>query len=85
MTDGRRSPWLAVHGLWPTPLAGGNRKSVKAMQPSTNNGRRTGGGNSSPPALEQAVELDAGILPREYATPDDLPPLSRAVYDLAHA
>ena len=53
--------------LWPTPMASTNRKSGKAMEPSTNNGRRSGGGNSSPPGLEQAVELVEGQRPPEMS------------------
>ena len=37
-------------------MAGTNRKSERAMTPSTNNGKRTGGGQSSPPGLEQQAE-----------------------------
>ena len=51
--------------LWPTPAALTNRKSRRAMTPSTNNGRRSGGGQSSPPGLEQAVELAEGVTPKE--------------------
>jgi hypothetical protein len=51
--------------LWPTPVASTNRKSTKAMTPSTGNGRRSGGGNSSPPGLEQAVEISMGQVPKE--------------------
>jgi hypothetical protein len=50
---------------WPTPMASTDRKSAKAMTRSTNNGRRSGGGNSSPPGLEQVAELSAGIIPKE--------------------
>jgi hypothetical protein len=48
-------------GQWSTPCAGTNRKSERAMAPSVNNGRRSGGGQSSPPGLEQQAEavLDA--------------------------
>ena len=49
---------------WSTPMTR-NRKSTKAMTPSTNNGRRSGGGNSSPPGLEQEVEISLGIVPKE--------------------
>lgn len=56
---------MTTSKLWPTPQASTNRKSRKAMTPSTNNGRRSGSGNSSPPGLEQMVELSLGIMPRE--------------------
>lgn len=57
---------------WSTPDSV-NRKSRRALTPSTNNGRRSGGGQSSSPGLEQQVELSAGIVPKEmqpWPTPD---------------
>jgi hypothetical protein len=55
---------------WQTPCAKTNRKSARAMTPSVNNGKRSGGGMSSPPGLEQQVELSVGVLPRElWPTP----------------
>lgn len=54
--DGETSPGSP---LLPTPMAGTNRKSEKAMRSSAadgGNGRRSGGGNSSPPGLEQQIE-----------------------------
>jgi hypothetical protein len=56
-----------------------NRKSRKAMTASRNNGRRSGGGNSSPPGLEQVAELMMGIVPAELEGLDDLPPRTRAM------
>ena len=47
---------------WQTPTAQIQRKSARAMTPSTNNGRRSGGGQSSPPGLEQEAELASGII-----------------------
>lgn len=44
---------------WSTPDASSNRKSARAMMPSVNNGRRSGGGQSSPPGLEQQAEIQA--------------------------
>ncbi len=41
---------------WQSPCAGSNQKSKRAMLPSTNNGKRTGGGQSSPPGLEQQAQ-----------------------------
>lgn len=55
---------------WESPMASGQRKSGKAMQSSVENGRRSGGGNSSSPGLEQQAELAMGILPREAAEMD---------------
>ena len=54
---------------WQTPCTV-NRKSERAMAPSVNNGRRTGGGQSSPPGLEQQAEMVEGIPP----TPGSLNP-----------
>ncbi len=63
---------------WPTPLAQNNRKSARAMTPRTEDG----GGESSPPRLEQMAELFSGVLPREleghpssrrWATPTTAP------------
>jgi hypothetical protein len=55
----------ANFSMWPTPDASTNRKSRKAMTASTANGRRSGGGNSSPPGLEQMAELALGEMPEE--------------------
>ena len=52
---------------WATPMASTNRKSTRALTPSTNNGRRTGGGQSSPLGLEQMAELAAGIIAPDVA------------------
>lgn len=49
---------------WPTPQTA-NCKSAKAMSRSVENGRRSGGGNSSPPGLEQVAIMHAGELPAE--------------------
>ncbi len=55
-------------GLWPTPKASGNRNSRKAII----------GGHPKHPSksdlsLEQALEVSAGILPREVNDPSELP------------
>lgn len=52
---------------WATPMASTNRKSTRALTPSTDNGRRTGGGQSSPLGLEQMAELAAGIIAPDVA------------------
>lgn len=62
---------------WPTPCASTNRKSRKAMTASTDNGRRSGGGNSSPPGLEQCVQIAEGIRPTELPPEDQLPESTR--------
>ncbi len=60
--------------FWPTP-DGVNRKSRTALH---GTGPRTGRGenylHSSPPGLEQAVELSEGILPKEYDDASQLTP-----------
>lgn len=67
---------------WPTPMAGTNRKSRKAMSRSVGNGRRSGGGNSSTPGLEQAVEMAGGTLPPELQglSPADVALATRAMW-----
>jgi hypothetical protein len=52
---------------WQTPTAQTQRKSSRAMTPSTNNGRRSGGGQSSPPGLEQEAELSMGVIAPDVA------------------
>lgn len=63
---------------WPTPDTL-NRKSARALTSSTENGRRSGGGQSSPPGLEQVAEMAMGEMPREMPPPGDLPPATRAL------
>lgn len=65
---------------WPTPQLG-NRKSRRAMTASAANGRRSGGGQSSPPGLEQMAELMMGDVPAEMIG-IDLPPATAAL--IAH-
>lgn len=67
--------------LLPTPTAGTQSKSTRAMTASKANGRRTGGGQSSPLGLEEAASLVAGHRPEHLPGDDDLPPGSRAVVD----
>ena len=66
--------------LLPTPETV-NRKSRKAMTASTDNGRRNGGGNSSPPALEQIAEMLDGRWPKDMPPYEELPPATRAIVD----
>lgn len=49
------------------------------MTASKDGGRRNGGGNSSPPGLEQAVELSMGVMPKELEGMDldDMAPETR--------
>jgi hypothetical protein len=50
---------------WNTPTCQTQRKSARAMMSSEANGRRSGGGQSSSPGLEQEAEMAAGIVPKE--------------------
>jgi hypothetical protein len=45
------------------------------------NGRRSGGGMSSPPGLEQIAELRAGRWPSDMPPYEDLPPATREIID----
>jgi hypothetical protein len=66
MTSGR---------FWPTPTAMDNRKSRTALHGTgTRKGRGENYLHSSPPGLEQAVELSAGLLPKEYDDESQLTP-----------
>lgn len=60
---------------WPTPQTA-NRKSARAMEASTENGRRSGGGQSSPPGLEQVAQIFSGEMPEEMVGLN-LPPATR--------
>lgn len=55
---------------WPTPKANSNRNSRQSLTAQ----------HWSAPALEQAVELSSGILPREYQSLDELPPVAQAMW-----
>lgn len=61
------------------------------MTSSSNNGRRSGGGQSSPLGLEEVAQLLDGNRPAHLPADEDLPPASRAIVDrllpngLAHA
>jgi len=56
-------------GLWPTPQVR-NRKGARAMRP------HALGGESSPPGLEQAIELSLGIIAPEVFVPPASPQLT---------
>lgn len=66
----------ASPAMWPTPrVSGSNRTSRSALlnikaHPSGRAGL----------SLEQAVEVKAGLLPKELDSPDQLPPLHRATW-----
>jgi hypothetical protein len=61
---------------WPTPHTI-NRKSKAAMTSMRSHGRRT----SSPPGLEQMVELSEGHIPHDLPAVEDLPPATRAMLE----
>ena len=66
--------------LWPTPKAGGNRNSRAAIIDSKGNGTHKSG-----LALEQAVEVAKGILPREVTSIGELPPKYRRLWPTPNA
>lgn len=68
-------PLVAQATKWATPQTA-NRKSARAMTRSSNNGRRSGGGQSSPPGLEQMAEMASGQMPPEMVGLD-LPPATQ--------
>jgi hypothetical protein len=65
--------------LLPTPVATNDRKSTRAMTASQANGRRSGGGQSSPPGLEDTARLLAGDYPEHMPPPESLPPSTAAL------
>lgn len=70
--------------LLPTPTAGTQAKSKRAMTASRDNGRRAGGGQSSPLGLDEVTSLLSGERPEHLPHDDDLPPESRRIVaDLA--
>lgn len=78
--DTRAGAGPNVHNaLLPTPTAGTQSKSKRAMTASSSNGRRSGGGQSSPLGLDEVTSLMAGERPPHLPADDDLPPASRAI------
>lgn len=65
--------------LLPTPMATMQTKSTRALTASTDNGRRSGGGQSSPLGLGEITQLMAGIRPAHLPPDDQLPPASRDI------
>ncbi len=59
--------------MLPTP-ATANSKSTRAMTASTENGRRSGGGQSSPPGLEEMASILSGHWPDHMPPMEELPP-----------
>lgn len=68
----------AISALLPTP-ATANSKSTRAMTASTKNGRRSGGGQSSPPGLEETAAIVSGYWPEHMPPVEDLPPATMAL------
>jgi hypothetical protein len=65
--------------LLPTPTAEIASKSTRAMTRSTENGRRSGGRQSSPLGLDETASLLNGTRPPHLPLDEDLPPASRAL------
>src|SRR5262245_1984177 len=59
--------------MWPTPRVSATRSSRRALRPTDHN-------HWSDLSLEQAVEVMAGVLPRELSSIDELPPRWRAMW-----
>lgn len=57
-------------GGWESPVTTAGRKSKRALMNSQDNGRRSGGGQSSSPSLEQQAEMAAGMVPHELQGDD---------------
>ena len=68
----------AISALLPTP-ATANSKSTRAMTASTKNGRRSGGGQSSPPGLEETAAIVSGYWPEHMPPVEELPPATMAL------
>lgn len=66
----------AVMHLLPTP-ATSNGKSTRAMTSSTDNGRRSGGGQSSGPGLEEITAVMAGHWPENLPPPERMTETAR--------
>jgi len=62
---------------WPTVRAGGNRNSRNAIT-----GANTDGKHKSDMGLEQAVEAEGGVLPRELVSTQELPPRFRNAWPM---
>lgn len=63
--------------LLPTPRAMANSKSTRAMTASRENGRRSGGGQSSPPGLDEIALLATGHRPPHLPVDEELPEATR--------
>lgn len=66
--------------VWPTPKSEGNRNSRNALVDKVGNGT-----HKSSLALEQAVEVTMGILPRELLSTNELPPKYQTIWPTPQA
>ena len=67
--------------LLPTPMASVNSKSTRALTTSRKNGRRDGGGQSSPLGLEEIARIAAGHRVPHLPPEEMLPPRSKMIMD----
>jgi hypothetical protein len=81
MTGDIREASCSVPLVFPTPLTHDRGKSTRALTSSSNNGRRSGGGQSSPLGLTEVVQLLAGERPSNLPPDELLPPKSRALVE----
>lgn len=72
---------LAANALLPTPTAAATPKSKRALTASSDNGRRSGGGQSSPPGLDEIALLMSGVRPDNLPPDEELPPRTRALVE----
>jgi hypothetical protein len=70
-------PERADEALLPTPRAMANGKSTRAMTASRENGRRSGGGQSSPPGLDEIALLVMGERPAHLPADEEMPEATR--------
>lgn len=70
-------PLNEVAALLPTPTAAATPKSRRALTKSTENGRRSGGGQSSSLGLDEVTTLLAGELPANLPPVEELPDRTR--------
>jgi hypothetical protein len=71
----------AVAQLLPTPTTSPTEKSTRALTASSENGRRSGGGQSSSLGLTEVANLVSGVRPKNLPVDEELPPASRAIVD----
>ena len=67
--------------LLPTPTTGAQEKSTRALTSSSENGRRSGGGQSSSLGLTEVAKLVSGERPKNLPPIEKLPPASREIVE----